>query len=424
MLARERIEYLLDEGSFHELDMLARHRAGRGARRAPVRRRRHHGLGHDRRPQGLRVQPGLHGLRRGARRGVRREDPQAHGPGAQGRRAGHRPQRRCRCPHPGGRGLPRHLRRHLLPQREGLGGDAADLGDHGPVRRRRGLQPGDDRLRLHGRRDVVHVHHRSRRGEAGDRRGGLPAGPRRRPRPHRHLGRGAVHPRRRQGRARRRALPAVVPALEQPRRGALRADRRSRRPALRGALRPHPGTRRTSPTTCATSCARSCDDGDFFEYAANWAGSIICGFARLGGQPVGIVGNQPAMYAGVLDIESSSKAARFVRTCDAFNIPLVTFVDVPGLPARRRPGARRHHPPRRQAAVRLLRGDGAAHLGHHPQGLRRRLRGDGLQVDRLRPVLRLALGRAGGDGGPGCGGDRATAGTSPRPTTRWPGAPS
>jgi acetyl-CoA carboxylase carboxyltransferase component len=72
------------------------------------------------------------------------------------------------------------------------------------------------------------------------------------------------------------------------------------------------------------------DDGDFFEYSANWAGSIVCGFARLGGRPVGIVGNQPMVMAGVLDIESSSKAAKFVRTCDAFNIPLVTFVDVPG----------------------------------------------------------------------------------------------
>ncbi len=72
------------------------------------------------------------------------------------------------------------------------------------------------------------------------------------------------------------------------------------------------------------------DDGDFFEYARDWAGSIICGFARLGGTSVGIVGNQPIMFAGVLDIESSSKAARFVRTCDAFNIPLITFVDVPG----------------------------------------------------------------------------------------------
>ena len=72
------------------------------------------------------------------------------------------------------------------------------------------------------------------------------------------------------------------------------------------------------------------DDGDFFEYSPDWAGSIVCGFARLDGHPVGIVGNQPMVLAGVLDIESSEKAARFVRTCDAFNIPLVTFVDVPG----------------------------------------------------------------------------------------------
>src|SRR3954453_6168233 len=72
------------------------------------------------------------------------------------------------------------------------------------------------------------------------------------------------------------------------------------------------------------------DDGEFFEYAHHWARSIVCGFARLDGFPVGIVGNQPQVLAGILDIESSEKAARFVRTCDAFNIPLVTFVDVPG----------------------------------------------------------------------------------------------
>ncbi len=72
------------------------------------------------------------------------------------------------------------------------------------------------------------------------------------------------------------------------------------------------------------------DDGDFMEYHARWAGAIVCGFARLDGRPVGIVANQPMILAGVLDIESSSKAARFVRVCDAFNIPLVTFVDVPG----------------------------------------------------------------------------------------------
>jgi acetyl-CoA carboxylase carboxyltransferase component len=72
------------------------------------------------------------------------------------------------------------------------------------------------------------------------------------------------------------------------------------------------------------------DDGEFFEYFPHWAKSIVCGFARLNGQSIGVVGNQPMVLAGVLDIESAEKAARFVRTCDAFNIPLITFVDVPG----------------------------------------------------------------------------------------------
>src|SRR6187431_2186209 len=72
------------------------------------------------------------------------------------------------------------------------------------------------------------------------------------------------------------------------------------------------------------------DDGEFLEVHERFAENIVCGFARLGGHSVGIVGNQPRALAGVLDIGSSVKAARFVRTCDAFNIPLVTFVDVPG----------------------------------------------------------------------------------------------
>ena len=72
------------------------------------------------------------------------------------------------------------------------------------------------------------------------------------------------------------------------------------------------------------------DDGEFFEVNPLWAMNIVCGFARVDGHVVGIVGNQPQVLAGCLDIEASEKAARFVRTCDAFNIPLVTFVDVPG----------------------------------------------------------------------------------------------
>src|SRR3989304_8125818 len=72
------------------------------------------------------------------------------------------------------------------------------------------------------------------------------------------------------------------------------------------------------------------DSGTFFEIHAGFAQNILTGFARLGGQSVGIIGNQPAVLAGGLDINASVKAARFIRFCDGFNIPLVTFVDVPG----------------------------------------------------------------------------------------------
>jgi len=72
------------------------------------------------------------------------------------------------------------------------------------------------------------------------------------------------------------------------------------------------------------------DDGEFFEVHEHHATNIVCGLARLNGHSVGIVGNQPQSMAGVLDIDASAKAARFVRTCDAFNVPLVTFCDVPG----------------------------------------------------------------------------------------------
>ncbi len=72
------------------------------------------------------------------------------------------------------------------------------------------------------------------------------------------------------------------------------------------------------------------DEGDFMEVQPRYAMNIICGFARLDGMPVGIVANQPRIQAGVLDIAASLKAARFIRTCDCFNVPLVTFEDVPG----------------------------------------------------------------------------------------------
>ena len=97
-------------------------------------------------------------------------------------------------------------------------------------------------------------------------------------------------------------------------------------PALRDLLPASPNM----PYDMHAVISEVADGGEFFEYYPHWARSIICGFSRIDGHPVGIVGNQPLVLAGVLDIESSEKAARFVRTCDAFNIPLVTFVDVPG----------------------------------------------------------------------------------------------
>ena len=75
---------------------------------------------------------------------------------------------------------------------------------------------------------------------------------------------------------------------------------------------------------------RVVDDGEFYEVQRDYAQNIICGFAHLGAASVGIVGNQPAVLAGVLDINASLKAARFIRFCDAFNVPIVTFEDVPG----------------------------------------------------------------------------------------------
>ena len=86
----------------------------------------------------------------------------------------------------------------------------------------------------------------------------------------------------------------------------------------------------TKPYNMKDIIRRVVDDGDFFEVQAHWAQNIIIGFARIGGFSVGVVAQQPMVLAGVLDIDSSTKAARFVRFCDCFNIPIITFEDVPG----------------------------------------------------------------------------------------------
>src|SRR3989441_10683149 len=95
----------------------------------------------------------------------------------------------------------------------------------------------------------------------------------------------------------------------------------------------------TQPYDMHEVIRRIVDQGEFFEVHKAFAENLIVGFARLGGRPVGVVANQPAVLAGVLDINASLKAARFVRFCDAFNIPLVTFVDVPGF----LPGTEQEH---------------------------------------------------------------------------------
>ena len=204
---------------------------------APVRRRRRHRLRLDLRPQGLRLLAGLHRLRRLAERGLRREDLQGHGPGRQVRLPGDRDQRLRRRADPGGRRLARRLRRDLLAQRPGVGRRAADLARDGPVRGRRRLLARDDRLHLHGRGLVVHVHHRPRRREDGDGGGGDLRGARRRGDARVEVGRRAVHRARRGGVPRGRALPPLVPAAEQRR--AAGVERR----------RPIPPTARTPSST-------------------------------------------------------------------------------------------------------------------------------------------------------------------------------
>jgi propionyl-CoA carboxylase beta chain len=92
------------------------------------------------------------------------------------------------------------------------------------------------------------------------------------------------------------------------------------------------------------------DDGEFFEVNPFWAMNIVCGFARVDGHVVGLVGNQPKVLAGCLDIDASVKAARFVRFCDAFNVPLITFEDVPGF----LPGVRQEHGGIIRAGAKLL----------------------------------------------------------------------
>ena len=109
-----------------------------------------------------------------------------------------------------------------------------------------------------------------------------------------------------------------------------RADQRPGRPSRRRPRHASCPMTRASPTTCTGSSTASSTTASFLELQPAWAANIIIGFARLDGRSVGIVAQQPAVLAGALDIDASDKAARFVRMCDAFNVPLLTLEDVPG----------------------------------------------------------------------------------------------
>ncbi len=143
---------------------------------------------------------------------------------------------------------------------------------------------------------------------------------------------------------------------------------------------------------------RVVDDGRFLEVQKDYAHNMLIGFARLGGYSVGVVANQPAFLAGCLDIDSSVKAARFVRFCDAFNIPIVTFVDVPGFLPGSVAGVRRNHPAWRETALRVLRGHRAQGDGDNAQGLRRCVRRHVVEAYSRRFQLCLSERRDRGDG--------------------------
>ncbi|MGH7719783.1 MAG: acyl-CoA carboxylase subunit beta, partial [Gemmatimonadaceae bacterium] len=125
-----------------------------------------------------------------------------------------------------------------------------------------------------------------------------------------------------------RELFRFIPSnnLSEPPRGAGTDSRDRRDEGLLDVVPDNPN----KPYDMHEVIRRLVDDGEFYEVQASYAGNLLCGFAHLGGASVGIVANQPAVLAGVLDINASLKGARFIRFCDAFNIPIVTLVDVPG----------------------------------------------------------------------------------------------
>jgi len=280
------------------------------------------------------------------------------------------------------------LRRHFFRNAR-ASGSSPDLGRHGAVRRRRGLQPGDDRLHLHGEAHEPHVHHgpeviKTVTGEdvTMEDLGGAVS--------HAHpLGRVSLsRPRARRSASSRsgRSCPTCRPTTSR---------RRPTGPA--GRSRP-PGARARDDNPRRADQALRHGPG---RAAGRRRRRVLRGGAALrpehhrrvraaerarGGRR----GNQPKAIAGVLDIDASIKGARFVRFCDAFNIPLATFVDVPGF----LPGTTQEYGGIILHGAKLLYAYCEATVpqahGHHPEGLRRRLRRHELEERRRRLQRRVA----------------------------------
>ena len=218
----------------------------------------------------------------------------------------------------------------FLQEHAGVGRRAADLGDHGPVRGRRGLLAGHHRLHGDGQEHQLHVRDRSRRDQDRHARGGHEGRARRRDDAQRAERRRAFR-RRPTIASASRSSAICCRSCRRTTWTIRRAGRRTTRPIARtrrstGSCPPSP----TQPYDILDLVHSIADEGYFLEVHQHYARNIVVGFARLDGRPVGIVANQPAVLAGTLDINASVKGARFVRFCDAFNIPLVTFEDVPG----------------------------------------------------------------------------------------------
>jgi propionyl-CoA carboxylase beta chain len=331
MTARERIDALLDKGSFVELDMFVRHRAtgfGIEDSTAPG-RRGHHRVGHRRWPHRLRVRRGLHRVRRVPGRGGQREDLQSAWTWRWTPAHRHRVEGLGRRPDPGGvlalDGYGEIFKRNVMasgviPQISVIMGPCAGGAVYSPAITDFVYQvEGTSHLFITGP-DVI----KAVTGEdvTFDMLGGAQS-------PQQDIS-GVTH-------------FVSSDGARHSKRSATCCRSSPRTTWRRHLLHTHRSTDRmeedlttivpdspNQPYDMVELIEMVVDDGEFYEVHQHFAPNIVTGFARLDGYTVGIVGNNPSALAGTLDIDASVKGARFVRFCDAFNIPIVSFVDVPG----------------------------------------------------------------------------------------------